>query len=46
MLGYYEGYHFGDYNNSYNKDKQAQYHVKYKSGFMDGKIMKMREVKS
>jgi len=43
VIGYYAGYHTGAYNNNYNKDKQPQYFVKYKSGFMDGKVMKARE---
>jgi hypothetical protein len=43
VIGYYAGYHIGAYNNDYNKDKQPQYFVKYKSGFMDGKVMKVRE---
>lgn len=43
VMGYYAGYHTGEYDNQYHKDKQPQYYVKYKSGFMDGKVMKVRE---
>ena len=43
VMGYLAGYHNEDYQNEHHKDKQPQYHVKYKSGFMDGKIMRIRE---
>lgn len=43
ILGYSNGYHNDGYMNEYDKDKQPQYHVKYKHGYEDGHYIKTKE---
>ena len=32
VMGYHNGYHGLTYDNKYDKNKQAQYHIKFKMG--------------
>lgn len=43
IIGYTNGYHHDGYMNEYNKDKQPQYHVKYKHGYEAGEQMRIKE---
>jgi len=43
IIGYTNGYHHDGYMNEYDKDKQPQYHIKYKHGYEDGELMRIKE---
>ena len=43
IMGYHNAYHGIGYINEYNKDKQPQYHIKYKHGYEDGERMRVME---
>jgi len=43
IMGYHNAYHGIGYINEYNKDKQPQYHIKYKHGYEDGNKMRNKE---
>ena len=45
VMGYYNGYHALTYDNQYDKDNQAQYHMKFKHGYVEGKMQRVREDK-
>ena len=43
IIGYTNGYHHDGYMNEYDKDKQPQYHIKYKHGYEEGEQMRIKE---
>jgi|OM-RGC.v1.033106796 hypothetical protein len=43
VMGYHNGYHAVKYDNQYDKDKQAQYWIKFKHGYTAGKLMRVTE---
>jgi len=43
QLGYAHGYHGEAYDNQHDEDKQPQYNVKYKHGWIDGFVFKQEE---
>lgn len=43
IIGYTNGYHHDGYMNEYDKDKQPQYHIKYKHGYEAGELMRIKE---
>jgi len=45
VMGYHNGYHAVRYDNQYDKDNQAQYHMKFKHGYVEGKMQRVREDK-
>jgi len=44
-MGYHVGYHTLPYNNPYSSYDEAQMHIKYKTGFVEGKMMHQKENK-
>lgn len=45
VMGYHNGYHALTYDNQYDKDNQAQYHMKFKHGYVEGKMQRVRKEK-
>ena len=43
VLGYGAGYHKDKYVNSYDKDTEAQYWIKFKHGYTAGKMLRVKE---
>lgn len=43
VMGYHNGYHALTYDNQYDKDKQTQFHIKFKSGYTAGKLLRVKE---
>ena len=43
VMGYHNGYHALTYDNQYDKDNQAQYHMKFKHGYTAGKLLRVKE---
>jgi hypothetical protein len=44
-MGYHNGYHAVKYDNQYDKNDQAQYHIKFRHGYVEGKMQRVREDK-
>ncbi len=45
VMGYHNGYHAVKYDNQYDKNDQAQYHIKFRHGYVEGKMQRVREDK-
>lgn len=45
IMGYHNGYHAVKYDNQYDKNDQAQYHIKFRHGYVEGKMQRVREDK-
>lgn len=45
VMGYHNGYHGLTYKNEYDSNLQAQYHIKFKIGYTEGKMLRVREEK-
>lgn len=43
VMGYHNGYHGLTYDNQYDKNKQPQYHIKFKMGYVQGELMRTNE---
>jgi hypothetical protein len=43
VIGYSSGYHNFKYVNAYDKDTEAQYYIKYKMGYTEGKLLRVKE---
>lgn len=43
IIGYTNGYHGDGYLNEYDADTMAQYHIKYKAGYVAGKMLRTKE---
>ena len=43
VMGYNNGYHGLTYDNQYDKKDQAQYHIKFKMGYVKGELMRTNE---
>ena len=43
VMGYHNGYHGLTYDNQYDKNKQAQYHIKFKMGYVAGELLRTNE---
>jgi len=43
VMGYHNGYHALKYDNQYNEDAMPQYHIKYKMGYVEGKMLRTKE---
>lgn len=43
VIGYSSGYHNFKYVNSYDEETEAQYYIKYKMGYTEGKLMRVKE---
>lgn len=43
IMGYHNGYHKLTYDNQYDSKEQPQYHIKFKHGYVAGKLMRVKE---
>ena len=43
IMGYHNGYHKLTYDNQYDKDTLAEYHIKFKHGYTAGKLLRVKE---
>lgn len=43
VMGYHNGYHKLTYDNPYDKDTLAEYHIKFKHGHTAGKLLRVKE---
>ena len=43
VIGYSSGYHNFQYVNSYDENTEFQYYIKYKEGYTEGKLLRVKE---
>ena len=43
VMGYHNGYHAVKYDNQYDEDTLAEYHIKFKHGYTAGKLLRVKE---
>lgn len=43
VMGYHNGYHAVKYDNQYDPEEHSNYHIKFKMGYTEGKLLRVKE---